>query len=180
MSQRVYLHVGVPKSGTTFLQVSLAENKKSLKEAGVLYPAGHERMFLAAVDVRGAHKGWGRTRATRAVHRDEREPDAERLDEHHREAFGARGHGVRRSPGQHTPEVVGVPRQPDLVPEPQPSDLVGQHTPLGALAVDVQLPVPVDAVPARRPAARAARSGSRRPGSSARAARAGSPRRRRG
>jgi hypothetical protein len=63
MSQRVYLHVGVPKSGTTFLQASLAENKKALKETGVLYPSGHERMFLAAVDVRGAHKAWGRTRA---------------------------------------------------------------------------------------------------------------------
>ena len=63
MSQRVYLHVGVPKSGTTFLQTSLAENKRALKEVGVLYPSGHERMFLAAVDVRGAHKAWGRTRA---------------------------------------------------------------------------------------------------------------------
>ena len=63
MSQRVYLHVGVPKSGTTFLQASLTENKRALKEAGVLYPSGHERMFLAAVDVRGAHKAWGRTRA---------------------------------------------------------------------------------------------------------------------
>ena len=41
MSQRVYLHVGVPKSGTTFLQASLDENKKALKEAGVLYPSGH-------------------------------------------------------------------------------------------------------------------------------------------
>ena len=63
MSQRVYVHVGVPKSGTTFLQASLDENKRALKEAGVLYPSGHERMFLAAVDVRGAHKAWGRARA---------------------------------------------------------------------------------------------------------------------
>ena len=63
MSQRVYLHVGAPKSGTTFLEASLDENKKALKEAGVLYPSGHQRMFLAAVDVRGAHKAWGRTRA---------------------------------------------------------------------------------------------------------------------
>lgn len=63
MDQRVYLHVGVPKSGTTFLQASLTENKDALREAGVLYPSGHERMFLAAVDVRGAHKAWGRKRA---------------------------------------------------------------------------------------------------------------------
>jgi len=63
MDQRVFLHVGVPKSGTTFLQASLTENRKALREAGVLYPSGHERMFLAAVDVRGAHRAWGRKRA---------------------------------------------------------------------------------------------------------------------
>jgi hypothetical protein len=63
MDQRVFLHVGVPKSGTTFLQTSLATNRKRLKEAGVLYPGGHERMFLAAVDVRGTSKAWGRDRA---------------------------------------------------------------------------------------------------------------------
>lgn len=62
MAARVYVHVGLPKSGTTFLQTSLRENRKALKAAGVLYPGGHERMFLAAVDVRGSHKGWGRTR----------------------------------------------------------------------------------------------------------------------
>jgi hypothetical protein len=63
MSQRVYLHVGVPKSGTTFLQASLSSNRKDLRAAGVLYPGGEERMFLAAVDVRGSHKAWGRKRS---------------------------------------------------------------------------------------------------------------------
>ncbi len=63
MSQRVYLHVGVPKSGTTFLQASLTANRKALRAAGVLYPGGEERMFLAAVDVRGSHKAWGRKRS---------------------------------------------------------------------------------------------------------------------
>ena len=63
MSQRVFLHVGVPKSGTTFLQSSLNLNSKALRESGVLYPGGQERMFLAALDVRGAHKAWGRRRA---------------------------------------------------------------------------------------------------------------------
>ena len=63
MSQRVFLHVGVPKSGTTFLQSSLTQNRKDLRGAGVLYPGGQERMFLAALDVRGAHKAWGRRRA---------------------------------------------------------------------------------------------------------------------
>jgi hypothetical protein len=63
MSQRVFLHVGVPKSGTTFLQASLTRNRTALRAAGVLYPGGEERMFLSALDVRGAHKAWGRRRA---------------------------------------------------------------------------------------------------------------------
>ena len=62
--QRVYVHVGVPKSGTTFLQSSLAENQDPLLEQGVLYPCdGSDVMFRAAVDVRGSHQAWGRTRA---------------------------------------------------------------------------------------------------------------------
>ncbi len=63
MDQRVYVHVGVPKSGTTFVQASLSDNRKALREAGILYPGGQERMFLAAVDVRDTHKAWGRSRA---------------------------------------------------------------------------------------------------------------------
>ena len=63
MSQRVFLHVGVPKSGTTFLQSSLDRNRKALRESGVFYPGGQDRMFLAALDVRGAHAAWGRKRA---------------------------------------------------------------------------------------------------------------------
>ncbi len=61
--RRVYLHVGLPKTGTTFLQASLLQNRGALHEDGVLYPGGGERMFLAAVDVRGSHKAWGRKRS---------------------------------------------------------------------------------------------------------------------
>ena len=61
--RRVYLHVGLPKTGTTFLQTSLLRNRDALLEDGVLYPGGGERMFLAAVDVRGSHKAWGRKRS---------------------------------------------------------------------------------------------------------------------
>lgn len=62
--KRVYLHVGVPKSGTTFLQATLAQNRTALREHGVLYPAGrHDIMFRAALDVRGNHKSWGRKRS---------------------------------------------------------------------------------------------------------------------
>ncbi len=39
MQKRVFLHVGLPKSGTTYLQAVLAANKDKLeREAGLLYP----------------------------------------------------------------------------------------------------------------------------------------------
>ena len=41
----------------------LADNRKALRDAGVLYPGGHDRMFLGAVDVRGTHQAWGRSAA---------------------------------------------------------------------------------------------------------------------
>lgn len=62
----VVLHVGLPKSGTTFLQRSLAQNAEALGDRGVLYPVapgpGDDLMFRAALDVRGSHKAWGRRR----------------------------------------------------------------------------------------------------------------------
>jgi hypothetical protein len=62
--RRVYLHVGVPKSGTTFVQDALSRNRKPLRRAGFLYPDGGEAaMFRAALDVRGNHKAWGRKRS---------------------------------------------------------------------------------------------------------------------
>jgi hypothetical protein len=60
---RVVLHVGLPKSGTSFLQRSLAENAEALGDRGVLYPqTDDDVMFRAALDVRGNHKAWGRRR----------------------------------------------------------------------------------------------------------------------
>lgn len=38
MSQRVFLHVGLPKSGTTYIQAVLGKNKRLLSERGLLYP----------------------------------------------------------------------------------------------------------------------------------------------
>ncbi len=58
------LHVGLPKSGTTFLQQSLAANREALGDRGVLYPQTSDSvMFRAALDVRGNHKAWGRKRS---------------------------------------------------------------------------------------------------------------------
>jgi len=50
---RIYLHVGVPKTGTTYLQGTLRHNRKLLAQAGVLYPAPYpEAHFDAVVDLR--------------------------------------------------------------------------------------------------------------------------------
>lgn len=50
----VFLHVGVAKTGTSYLQRILAANKSGLRSAGVLYPgrATHAH-FQAALDLRG-------------------------------------------------------------------------------------------------------------------------------
>lgn len=54
MSQRVFLHVGLPKSGTTYLQAVLGKNKSALKQrAKLLYPGeGWVRQVDAVKDVR--------------------------------------------------------------------------------------------------------------------------------
>jgi hypothetical protein len=52
----VYLHVGPPKSGTTFLQSVLWHNRAALARDGVLYAARHPNdHFRAAQDLRGIH-----------------------------------------------------------------------------------------------------------------------------
>ena len=62
--RRVYVHIGVPKSGTTYVQEILAQNRAPLRRNGYLYPLPHrEAMFHAAVDVRGTYDVWGLDRA---------------------------------------------------------------------------------------------------------------------
>ncbi len=58
--RRVVLHVGTPKSGTTFLQQVLWDNQASLKAQGFRC-AGHRQvdMFRAAVELRESHEFWG-------------------------------------------------------------------------------------------------------------------------
>ncbi len=52
MSRRVLLHVGTPKTGTSYLQDVLFHNKRRLDQAGILYPAErHDAHFLAALDL---------------------------------------------------------------------------------------------------------------------------------
>lgn len=50
--QRVYLHVGLPKTGTSFVQAVLFEAREELRQAGVLYPAQrYDDHFFAALDL---------------------------------------------------------------------------------------------------------------------------------
>ena len=43
MARRVFLHVGLPKTGTTYLQTMMWHNRAALRERGFLYP-GTQRM----------------------------------------------------------------------------------------------------------------------------------------
>ena len=50
--QRAFVHVGAPKTGTTFLQTVLYDYRDELREHGVLYPARwYDDHFFAAVDL---------------------------------------------------------------------------------------------------------------------------------
>jgi len=50
--QRVFLHIGAPKTGTTFVQSVLFHFRDALREQGVLYPAErYDEHFFAAVDL---------------------------------------------------------------------------------------------------------------------------------
>ncbi|MDR7252966.1 hypothetical protein J2X46_001951 [Nocardioides sp. BE266] len=52
MSRRVLLHVGCPKTGTSYLQDVLFRNQKTLREHDILYPADRfDAHFLAALDL---------------------------------------------------------------------------------------------------------------------------------
>lgn len=52
MSDRVIVHVGAPKTGTSFVQSVLFENRELLAEQGLTYPAGRfDAHFLAALDL---------------------------------------------------------------------------------------------------------------------------------
>jgi hypothetical protein len=58
MARRVFLHVGLPKTGTTFLQTTMWHNRRRLRRQGFLYP-GRKRMdhYHASMAVRGVPAG---------------------------------------------------------------------------------------------------------------------------
>jgi hypothetical protein len=52
MSRKVTLHVGTPKTGTSYLQHVLFHNRPRLRRHGIVYPADrHDAHFLAALDL---------------------------------------------------------------------------------------------------------------------------------
>lgn len=58
--QRLFLHIGVPKSGSTYLQSVLSTNRAALREHGYAYPfVTQEGMFHAAVEMAGVPARWG-------------------------------------------------------------------------------------------------------------------------
>lgn len=58
--QLLYLHIGLPKSGSTYLQTALGTNRFALQDAGFLYPyVRQEGMFYAAVEMAGSPTRWG-------------------------------------------------------------------------------------------------------------------------
>lgn len=57
---RVVLHVGAPKTGTTFLQQALWRNREALRKQGFHLPGSRQvEMFEAAVEVRESFAFWG-------------------------------------------------------------------------------------------------------------------------
>lgn len=60
MARRVFLHIGVPKSGTTFVQTVMWHNRGHLRRQGFLYP-GDRRFdhYRAQADLRGTPGGVG-------------------------------------------------------------------------------------------------------------------------
>ncbi len=56
--RRVLVHVGAPKTGTSFVQDLLFHHREALAEQGILYPADRfDEHFLAALDLMELH--WG-------------------------------------------------------------------------------------------------------------------------
>lgn len=66
-TQRVFFHIGAPKTGTTFLQDVLVRNKKALRANGLFYPGRNGTHVMAALDLRNLEfKGHRYAEADRA------------------------------------------------------------------------------------------------------------------
>lgn len=62
MPGKVFLHLGLPKTGTSFLQKVLQHNEAPLREHGVIFPNGKGMlMFRAMLEVTERAPNWGRS-----------------------------------------------------------------------------------------------------------------------
>jgi hypothetical protein len=52
VTDKVFLHIGLPKTGTTYLQRALWDNKDVLTKAGLLLPGHRRRHLLATLELR--------------------------------------------------------------------------------------------------------------------------------
>ncbi|KQW47911.1 hypothetical protein ASC77_15995 [Nocardioides sp. Root1257] len=58
--RKVFVHVGLPRSGAGFLDAALAEHAGALAQQGVQHPAtSADEMFRAAIEIRRDHRAWG-------------------------------------------------------------------------------------------------------------------------
>ena len=63
MSRNVFLHVGLPKSGTSYIQKTLSANRETLEAAGLLFPgSAWVHQVRAVQDVRQMHVAPGKRR----------------------------------------------------------------------------------------------------------------------
>lgn len=59
-AKRLYLHIGTPKSGTSYVQAVLRENQDRLPALGFQYPSAYTaEMYHSALEVRGIADKWG-------------------------------------------------------------------------------------------------------------------------
>jgi len=61
--RRVVLHVGLPGTGSAFLHACLRHHREALREAGIRFPAGKDRMLLAALEINRTYAAHGLTSA---------------------------------------------------------------------------------------------------------------------
>ncbi len=58
-AKRLYLHIGTPKSGTSYVQAVLRENQDRLPALGFQYPSAYPgEMYHSALEIRGIAQKW--------------------------------------------------------------------------------------------------------------------------
>lgn len=107
-AQRLFLHVGLPKTGTTYLQSVLASNREVLREHGFVYPfVRPEAMFHAAAELRSDEQRWGLDPAVTTG-------TWQALLERARQAGGPRSSPTRSSGRPHPARLLALSNSPAI------------------------------------------------------------------